>query len=967
MARRFPHQEGAPEISLSNVPFSLPEATKRHRIPELQTPQRRPLFGRSGDLPLIWSNPENRGKSLLCADKSSTCICYRMTPVTLRCFLPIFLLFAVACLPAAADIEDRFDTVRTRWQLRQQDCQARVVVQRVDFNRGHGAPGSELVRIVAGRGTQAHLAYAVDRVPVIDELNPTLWIRSDRFDLQLMARIVLPRAHDPRTGAPIETLVRGDFYRQAGSWQQLRIQQMHRLLKAQAPSLSAEHGIAIDTRQAFVSELVLNIYGGPGTTTVWIDDLEMTTPLVRTPEKNLAIARPSGGGNEVRSASWERGRNADIQFQGSVLLSGGQPLMARIIEYNGEPMAWLQQIGFNTLAMKSYPPLAVRLEARKLGLWLITPPPGEGELSSDPEVAERVLAWDLGQGLDGTHLQQVARIAQRIRRIPAAARPLVCAPTDSFSAYQRHVDLVRLDWQPCFSSLSITDAVLQLQAAISQLRRGAPYWVTISVQPGEALERQWQALVPGMAMPKAISLSQLRIAMHRALASGSRGIYFRSSRRLDGPTLSQQQECRQLEQLNLELRLLEPWIAGADPPSTVTTDDPAIAAVSMRTARAQLVWIFRPGSDDQCVVAGVASQSVLLDLPGMPITYRPYLVDLSGTRQLPSTRGRPRVPVVTRDPVTLVVLTDDPLAVDYLKRTEYDVQHRWAMLNKMHAHSLFEQTRAVMDLLPLDQHQRSLWHQIRNESAQRLTKMEQLDDQDDHPAVAGMALEACRGLQQARWRTWKSTSDLFSSVTSSPLCISFETLPEHWKLVQILQRRNWGENLLVAGNCEDLDAMRQSGWRHFRGDQQDVESLVELSPEDPHGGQLCVKMKAWPVGANSPNVPLTAAAWIQTAPVDVHPGDQVRIHGWVKTTSELHDIGDGLLIYDSAGGTPLALRIHQADRWQPFVIYRGIDQSQGLTVTCALAGYGEIQLDDLSVKVIPGTEVSGVSTGGMPR
>ena len=73
------------------------------------------------------------------------------------------------------------------------------------------------------------------------------------------------------------------------------------------------------------------------------------------------------------------------------------------------------------------------------------------------------------------------------------------------------------------------------------------------------------------------------------------------------------------------------------------------------------------------------------------------------------------------------------------------------------------------------------------------------------------------------------------------------------------------------------------------------------------------------------------------------------------------------MIYDSAGGTPLALRIHQADHWQPFVIYRGIDQSQGLTVTCALAGYGEIQLDDLSVEVIPGTEISGVSTGGMPR
>ena len=96
--------------------------------------------------------------------------------------------------------------------------------------------------------------------------------------------------------------------------------------------------------------------------------------------------------------------------------------------------------------------------------------------------------------------------------------------------------------------------------------------------------------------------------------------------------------------------------------------------------------------------------------------------------------------------------------------------------------------------------------------------MEQLHDQGDHPAVAGIALDARRTLQQARWRTWKSTSGVFSSMSSSPLCVGFQTLPEHWKLVQRLQGQNWGRNLLAAGECEDLDLMRQAGWRHFRGD-----------------------------------------------------------------------------------------------------------------------------------------------------
>lgn len=892
-----------------------------------------------------------------------------MPPVSLRHVLSATLLFTAVASPTAADIQDRFDTVRISWQLREQDCQARIVVHRMDFASGHAAAGSELVRIVAGHGMRAHLAYPVDSVPVIDELNPTLWIRSDRFDLQLIARIVLPRTRDPRTGELIQTLVRGDFYRQAGSWQQLGIRKMNRLLQVQAPSLSAEYGIAVDTRQAFVSELLLNVYGGPGTTTVWIDDLAMATPLVRTSAGNTAAAARRGFATDMRAASWDQNDTAEIQFQGSVLLSDGRPLMARVIEYNGEPMAWLQQMGFNTLAMKSYPPLAVRQEARKLGLWLFTPPPGEAELSADPDVAERILAWDLGEGLEAAHLQQVARTVKLIRRFPAANRPLACAPADSFSAYQRHVDLVRLDWQPYFSSLAMPDAVLQLQAAISQLRRGSPYWVSISIQPGESLERQWRALVPGMEKPAAVSLDQLRIAVHHALAAGSRGIYFRSSRRLDGSTAWQQQKCRQLEQINLELRSLEPWIAGAGPPAAVTTDDPGVTAVSVQTSRAQLVWIFRRGPADQCVVAGVADQAVSLALPGMPITYRPYLIDLSGTRQIRTSQGNARIRVVTRDPVTILVITDDPLAIDYLKRTEYEVQNRWAVLTKLQAHSLFTQTRTVMNSLPLDKHQRSLWEQIQSQSTQRLAMMEKLHEQGDYPAVAGIALNTCRALQQARWRTWKSTSDVFSSVSSSPLCVSFETLPEHWKLVQRLEGQSWGRNLLVAGSCEDLDAMRQSGWKHYRGDQLDVESHVELSPENPHGGQRCLQMNAWASGTGflEPSALLTAAAWIQTAPVDVHPGDLVRIHGWVKIGKPLDDLGDGLLIYDSAGGSQLALRIRQAGSWQPFVIYRGIDQSQGLTVTCALAGYGEVQLDDFSVEVIPGNVVSGISSVGLPR
>ena len=878
--------------------------------------------------------------------------------------LSTVLVLALVPRSTMADLQDSFDSVRTSWQLREQDCQARVTLQKMDFSSGHAAPGSELVRIIAAQGTRAHLAYPVDRVPVIDELNPTLWLRSDRPDLQLIARIVLPRTRNPRTGTPLEAIVRGEFYRHAGSWQQLRIPTIHRRLLLQAPSLSAEHGIAVDIRQAFVSELLLNIYGGPGVTTVWIDDLSMVTPLVRA----TPIAIQGAAASEVRNVSLEQAGMDGVEFQGSILLSQGRPLMARVIEYNGEPMLWLRQLGFNTLAMKSYPSLAVRRQAGKLGLWLIAPPPGVAELTNDPDVAYRILAWDLGEGLDSTHLRQLARTAQLIRTIPAANRPLSCAPSESFPAFQRDVDLLRINWQPLFSSLSMPEAFRQLQLAISQLKRGSPYWVSISIDPGEAVERQWQSLAPGMARPGAISLDQLRIAVHRALAAGSRGIYFRSSRRLDTPAVSERQKCRQLEQINLELQLLEPWVAGAGPPRVVTSDTPGVEAVSLRTTRAQLVWIFRPGPADQCVVAGVADQAVSLDITGLPITYHPYLVNGSSIQQQSPVRRDARVQVLTTNGVTLIVITDDPLAINYLKRKEYDLRHRWAELNSAHARALFNQTSSVMDVLPLDQQQRRLWYQVRDHSLQRLARMDQLHAVRDGLAVSRMALDACQELQQARWRIWKATRSRSSSVVSNPLSVRFETLPGYWKFVDRMQGRSWGKNLLPGGEFEDLDAMRGSGWRHYQDQRHDVQSFVELSTGNPHGGRMCLQMKTWPGGTDDlTSSLLTAPAWVQTAAVDVHPGDQVRIQGWVRIERPLDGLGDGLLIYDSAGGPQLALRFHHADSWQPFVIYRGIDQSQSLTVTCALAGLGEVQLDDLSIQVMPGAATIGYSGVGGPR
>ena len=61
---------------------------------------------------------------------------------------------------------------------------------------------------------------------------------------------------------------------------------------------------------------------------------------------------------------------------------------------------------------------------------------------------------------------------------------------------------------------------------------------------------------------------------------------------------------------------------------------------------------------------------------------------------------------------------------------------------------------------------------------------------------------------------------------------------------------------------------------------------------------------------------------------------------------------DGLLIVDSLSGEALAERIGKTDGWRQFVLYRVAPQSGTMSVTFALSGLGEAQLDDVVIQVV---------------
>ena len=119
------------------------------------------------------------------------------------------------------------------------------------------------------------VAHDIGRPSVIDELRLAVWVCADRPGIQFSAEVTLPRTIDPRTTKPLTTNVLGASYTAVGRWQQLVVADFTRAVTRQVRVLRSQLAMDLDAREAYVSRVLLNIYGGPGVTNVWTDDLEV--------------------------------------------------------------------------------------------------------------------------------------------------------------------------------------------------------------------------------------------------------------------------------------------------------------------------------------------------------------------------------------------------------------------------------------------------------------------------------------------------------------------------------------------------------------------------------------------------------------------------------------------------------------------------------------------------------------------
>jgi hypothetical protein len=223
----------------------------------------------------------------------------------------------------------------------------------------------------------------------------------------------------------------------------------------------------------------------------------------------------------------------------------------------------------------------------------------------------------------------------------------------------------------------------------------------------------------------------------------------------------------------------------------------------------------------------------------------------------------------------------------------------------------------------------------------------------DYPAAQVLAEKTLDRLAQVRRSDWDQAVRDFASPSASPFCAAFPVLPLHWEMARRLQAAPaWSANSLPAGDFEDLEHLRATGWQNISHAGNAVRTWVELSPQSPRGVGSSLRLQATAADPKSPPVVIEhAPLQIISPPIPVRRGQLVRIGGWVRVPEPITASPDGVLIYDSLGGAMLGQRFQRTDGWQEFSFYRVAATDGGMSLTFALTGLGEAAFDDVSVSL----------------
>jgi len=498
--------------------------------------------------------------------------------------------------PAQSEaLRDGFETPQPSWQREFTDTTVRLLTQERSRRAAREGRLSERFQFDAGPGSRFFVSYATPKIPVSDDLNVSLAVRSNRAGVQLFARVVLPADIDPENRAPSYVLVPGTIFDEVDRWQRLELVHMMPAIERQARVLRASTRRPVRLEGAYLERLVVNLLGGPGESEVFLDDLvikPVPKELLDARSKAEVAGKPAAGPQPAGSGPGAGKRDHGlVRLERNLLEKRGKdsiyrPWLPVAIDAPGANPVELRKAGFDVLVdsgrsdperLRSAVDHGAMLMKRLSDATASDGPQRLLDQMASYPLRHAVAFWHIGERL-GRQRDIKAREEEvaKIRAGLAAIRGLddddshwTIANVDGelplFARAPTGLDMVGIQtrlWSTAQDFLESYDYLNQRRLLTVRSNLGALFWAWIPAStPPEVMRNIWGDDPPPSWGTPPVQPAQLRLMTYLALAAGYRGLGYLGDASLTRTAGAGRVLWIEMSLLNLEIDLCEQILA----------------------------------------------------------------------------------------------------------------------------------------------------------------------------------------------------------------------------------------------------------------------------------------------------------------------------------------------------------------------------------------------------------------------
>ena len=924
---------------------------------------------------------------------------------------------------------------QTAWTVRFKSAQLRLSAhQRTDQQHVDGQRSEMLTLVSEADGISYQIEHDLPEARLIDELQVAVSVRSNRPGLTSWFRVVFPNEMDPQTRKPLTAFVSGDAYRNNDQWQRLVCAADSKQLQGRIRELRVKlNRPSLNTDGAYVNRVLLTGQVGVGETQVFLDNLQFG-PLV-DPRQIQLVQENDKPASQVELASFTEtdtpaGPAGELRL-GRFLVEG-RPFFPIIAAQHTESPELLKELGLNVVGIPDYEDQAALAALREQNLWAMATPPRAVDanglvidardvsvLPFGPETRP-ILIWNLGTRVPASAKDELFAWVDQVQTADRNFdRPIAVEVIGGEErSMSRRVPLLGMSRHVANTTFGYKQKREWFLEKRKLARMGSFEWTWIQTEPAPSLAAMTAQQDGGH--PVVIEPEQLRLQVYSAVAAGIKGIGYWKRTPFDDNSPGATERRLAITQLNLELSLLQPFLAtgSVSTPSSFSVDLPSAQSIrrgtidfrttsdSLRERDAMLreqeyqrqrasrvggeleatvissseygklvlpIWY---GTDAQFVPGQMAARNARIVVAGVDDFSSAWevsptkIVPLTGEGRVKRGAGGLEITLKQFDQTSAIIITRDRELIDAMRRKVAQIAPQSAAVCVALAREKLERVRRIDEELQSLGASQPDGPQILARSQEYVMMAEDALARGSYQAAseaAGRAMQLQRILQKAHWNDAVRS---LPSPMSSPYTICYQTLPDHWRLMQRIGQSDFSsqENLLKGGNFEDADTFFAAGGKHEGNDIPGVHAGADLYPSKQEGN-YSLRLHALPIPQeNPPEIMPTSPVIIKTPPVSVKSGQVIHVSGWVRIPNPIQRSLDGVMLFDNIAGPAAALRWTEAGEWKQFFFLREVPETGPYELTLQLTGLGEVQFDDLRViaqdqQIVPAPEPTPTESG----